>query len=161
MAKQRRPEWRRLEAGPRSGLGRALRLASARLALAAVGCGSSPAPKAKTAGNAEDEETGTMGGEADRAATRSARPAPRELIPKEKKRAITEDQRADFEKAMQRYASAKKSGGLSGRECSSVSEAFKSVADSNPGLARGALQSGRRAGRVRPRRRRRADLEGA
>src|SRR5579863_941124 len=103
------------------------------LALSAVGCGSSPAPKARTAASAEGEETGTMGGEATEHDTISKAGAA-ELIPKEKKRAITEDQRAEFEKAMQRYESSKKSGGLSGSECSSVSEAFKSVAASNPGL---------------------------
>ena len=65
-----------------------------------------------------------------------------QLIPKEKKRALTDDQRADFEKAMQRYASAKKSGGLSGSECSNVSDAFKSVADSNPGLSEARFNQG-------------------
>ncbi len=131
----------RLE-GNRSGLGRALRLVlGTGLALSAVGCGSSPAPKARTAASAEGEETGTMGGEATEHDTISKAGAA-ELIPKEKKRALTEDQRADFEKAMQRYESAKKSGGLSGSECSSVSEAFKSVADSNPGLPEARFNQG-------------------
>jgi len=131
----------RLE-GNRSGLGRALRLVlGTGLALSAVGCGSSPAPKARTAASAEGEETGTMGGEATEHDTISKAGAA-ELIPKEKKRALTEDQRAEFEKAMQRYESAKKSGGLSGSECSSVSEAFKSVADSNPGLPEARFNQG-------------------
>jgi Flp pilus assembly protein TadD len=111
------------------------------LALSAIGCGSSPAPKARTAASAESEETGTMGGEASEHDTISKAGAA-ELIPKEKKRAITEDQRADFEKAMQRYESAKKSGGLSGSECNSVSEAFKSVADSSPGLPEARFNQG-------------------
>ncbi len=111
------------------------------LSFSAIGCGSSPAPKTRTAANAEGEETGTMGGEATEHDTISKAGAA-ELIPKEKKRALTEDQRADFEKAMQRYASAKKSGGLSGSECSSVSEAFKSVADSNPGLPEARFNQG-------------------
>jgi tetratricopeptide (TPR) repeat protein len=128
--------------GYRSGLGRALRLVlGTGLALSAVGCGSSPAPKSRTAANAGNEETGTMGGEATEHDTISKAGAA-ELIPKEKKRAITEDQRADFEKAMQRYASAKKSGGLSGSECSSVSDAFKSLADSNPGLPEARFNQG-------------------
>jgi len=128
--------------GNRSGLGRALRLVlGTGLALSAIGCGSSPAPKARTAASAEGEETGTMGGEATEHDTISKAGAA-ELIPKEKKRALTEDQRADFEKAMQRYESAKKSGGLSGSECSSVSEAFKSVADSNPGLPEARFNQG-------------------
>jgi tetratricopeptide (TPR) repeat protein len=129
--------------GNRSGLGLTLRLVlGAGLALSAIGCGSSPAPKARTAGNAESEETGTMGGEATEHDTISKAGAA-DLIPKEKKRAaITEDQRADFEKAMQRYESAKKSGGLSGSECSSVSEAFKSVADNSPGLPEARFNQG-------------------
>jgi tetratricopeptide (TPR) repeat protein len=105
-----------------------------------IGCGSSPPPKAHTAGN-ESEETGTMGGEPTEHDTISKAGAA-QLIPKEKKRALTEDQRADFEKAMQRYASAKKSGGLSGSECSNVSDAFKSVADSNPGLSEARFNQG-------------------
>ncbi|HXT98149.1 MAG TPA: tetratricopeptide repeat protein [Polyangia bacterium] len=108
--------------------------------LGVIGCGSSPPPKARHAGNA-DEEAGTMGGEATEHDTISKAGAA-ELIPKEKKRAISEDQRADFEKAMQRYASAKKSGGLTGGECSSVSDAFKSVADSNPGLLEARFNQG-------------------
>jgi len=128
--------------GYRSGLGRALRLVlGTGLALSAIGCGSSPTPKARTAGSAEGEETGTMGGEATDHDTISKAGAA-QLIPKEKKRAITEDQRAEFEKAMQRYASAKKSGGLSGSECSSVSDAFKSLADSNPGLPEARFNQG-------------------
>src|SRR6185312_14728369 len=108
--------------------------------LGVIGCGSSPPPKARHAGNA-DEEAGTMGGEATEHDTISKAGAA-ELIPKEKKRAISEDQRADFEKAMQRYASAKKSGGLTGGEGSSVSDAFKSVADSNPGLLEARFNQG-------------------
>jgi tetratricopeptide (TPR) repeat protein len=110
-------------------------------AFSTMGCGSSPPPKAQTAGTAEGEETGTMGEEATEHDTISKAGAA-ELIPKEKKRALTEDQRADFEKAMQRYASAKKSGGLSGSECSNVSDAFKSVADSNPGLSEARFNQG-------------------
>ena len=128
--------------GNRSGLGRALGLVlGTGLALSAIGCGSSPAPKARTAASGEGEETGTMGGEATEHDTISKAGAA-ELIPKEKKRAITEDQRADFEKAMQRYESAKKSGGLSGSECNSVADAFKSVADSSPGLPEARFNQG-------------------
>src|SRR4029079_8376510 len=53
---------------------------------------------------------------------------------KEKKRNISADARADFEKAMKRYQDARKDDGLSRSECSSVSDAFKRVADDNPGL---------------------------
>jgi tetratricopeptide (TPR) repeat protein len=111
-------------------------------AFATVGCGSSPPPKSKTAGSVENEETGTMGGEEPTEKQTINKAGAADLIPKEKKRAISEDQRADFQKAMQRYAASKKSGGLSGGECSSVSDAFKSVADSNPGLLEARFNQG-------------------
>src|SRR3954454_24385742 len=57
-----------------------------------------------------------------------------QIIPKEKKRAISADQRADFEKAMKRYQEAKKGDGMSRSECSGVADAFKRAADDNPGL---------------------------
>jgi tetratricopeptide (TPR) repeat protein len=112
------------------------------LAFATIGCGSSPPPKSKNAGTVDNDETGTMGGEEPTEKQTINKAGAADLIPKEKKRALTEDQRADFEKAMQRYASAKKSGGLSGSECSSVSDAFKSVADSNPGLLEARFDQG-------------------
>ena len=51
------------------------------------------------------------------------------IVSKEKKRNISADARADFEKAMKRYQDAKKEDGLSRSECSSVADAFKRVAD--------------------------------
>jgi Tfp pilus assembly protein PilF len=110
------------------------------LGLSVVGCGGEQKPAAKTAGT-EGEETATMGGEATDHDTISKAGA-EQLIPKEKKRAISADQRADFDKAMQRYESAKKSGGVSGSECSSVSDAFKQVADSSPGLPEARFNQG-------------------
>ena len=65
-----------------------------------------------------------------------------QLIPKEKKRAITADQRADFEKAMKRYLDARGDGTISRSECSSVSDAFKRVADDNPGLLEARFNQG-------------------
>jgi tetratricopeptide (TPR) repeat protein len=65
-----------------------------------------------------------------------------QLIPKEKKRAITADQRADFEKAMKRYVDARGDGNISRSECSSVSDAFKRVADDNPGLLEARFNQG-------------------
>ena len=108
------------------------------LGLSAVGCGGTQTPAPKNAGN---EETGTMGGEATEHDTISKAGA-EQLIPKEKKRAISADQRADFDKAMQRYEAAKKSGGVTGSECSSVSDAFKRVADSSPGLPEARFNQG-------------------
>ena len=65
-----------------------------------------------------------------------------QLIPKEKKRAITADQRADFEKAMKRYLEDRGDGTISRSECSSVSDAFKRVADDNPGLLEARFNQG-------------------
>jgi tetratricopeptide (TPR) repeat protein len=63
------------------------------------------------------------------------KPNAAEIIPKEAKRQVSADARADFEKATKQYADAKKSGGsISGSECRSVASAFKSAADENPNL---------------------------
>jgi tetratricopeptide (TPR) repeat protein len=109
------------------------------LGLSVIGCGGEQKPAPKNAG--ENEETGLMGGEAAEHETITKAGA-EQLIPKEKKRAITDDQRADFDKAMRSYESAKKSGSLSGSDCSSVSDAFKQVADSSPGLPEARFNQG-------------------
>jgi tetratricopeptide (TPR) repeat protein len=111
------------------------------LGLALVACASSGTPKSKTAGTENDEAKDMAGAEPTEHATISNKNAD-QLIPKEKKRNISEDARADFAKAMQRYDSAKKSGGISGSECSSVSDAFKRVADDNPGLLEARFNQG-------------------
>jgi tetratricopeptide (TPR) repeat protein len=65
------------------------------------------------------------------------------IIPKEEKRQISADARADFAKAAERYAAAKKSGGtLSTLECHSVAGAFKSAADENPALTEARFNQG-------------------
>jgi tetratricopeptide (TPR) repeat protein len=107
------------------------------LGLSVVGCGGEQKPPPNTAAN---DETGLIEGATEHETINKAGAA--QLIPKEKKRAISADQRADFEKAMQRYEAAKKSGGVSGSECSSVSDAFKEVADSSPGLPEARFNQG-------------------
>src|SRR5690349_11362512 len=103
----------------------------AALALALAGCASTSGGT-KTAREPLPDEDGKA--PATERETISAKNA-EQIIPKEKKRAISADARADFEKAMKRYAEAKKGeGGLSRSECGSVSDAFKRVADDNPGL---------------------------
>ena len=69
---------------------------------------------------------------------------------------MSADARADFEKAMRRYGAAKKSGGHSAMECDSVSDAFKKVADENPGLLEARFNQGAVLAGVRARGRRRA-----
>src|SRR6185436_8430414 len=86
--------------------------------LAACG-GTSPPPKAKTVADENDQVIG--GHDADSSGLGGGgKLSPEQIVPKAKKREISEDQRAEFEKAMARYQSAKKSGGLSGGECGSV-----------------------------------------
>ncbi len=111
------------------------------LALSAAGCGGEQKPSAKTPATEAGEDTGTIGGEATGHDTINKAGAA-QLIPKEKKRAISADQRADFDKAMERYEAAKKSGGISGSECTSVSDAFKQVADASPGLPEARFNQG-------------------
>src|SRR4029079_17759992 len=65
-----------------------------------------------------------------------------QIIPKEQKRNISADARADFQKAVEKYASAKKSGGLSALECRSVASSFKSAADENPSLVEARFNQG-------------------
>jgi tetratricopeptide (TPR) repeat protein len=123
------------------GLVLALSLTLGGFGLSAVGCGGEQKPRAKNAASVEaGEDTGTMEGGGGRETISKAGAA--DLIPKEKKRALSEDERADFEKAMQRYLAARKSGGLSGGECDSVSSAFKKVADANPGLLEARFNQG-------------------
>ena len=95
----------------------------------------------KTAGSGtEGEDTGSMAGATERETISKA--GADQIIPKEKKRNISADQRADFEKAMKRYADARKDGAISGGECSGVSDAFKRVADDNPGLMEARFNQG-------------------
>jgi len=121
------------------GLVLTLSLSLGGMSLSAIGCGGEQKPAAKSAASA-NEDTGTMEGATEHETISKAGAA--DLIPKEKKRAISEDARADFEKAMSRYQNAKKGGGLSGGECDSVSEAFKRVADENPALVEARFNQG-------------------
>jgi tetratricopeptide (TPR) repeat protein len=96
--------------------------------LVLAGCGSAPTPASKTAGE------GALLGESKAGAE--------QIIPKEKKREISADQKSEFEGAMARYLSAKKGDGLSSGECGSVSAAFKNAADANPGLPEARFNQG-------------------
>ena len=104
---------------------------AAAMALALAGCATSGGTK--TAKEPLPDEEGKGGAAVTERETISTKQA-EQIIPKEKKRNISADARADFEKATKRYEAARKGDGISGGECSSVSGAFKSVADDNPGL---------------------------
>jgi tetratricopeptide (TPR) repeat protein len=119
--------------------GLALTLAAA---FALAGCGAeTPKPKAKTVvdndqvlGSGGETEAGLGGG--------GGKVNAEQLLPKAKKREISADQHEAFDKAMARYMSAKKSGGLSGGECTSVADAFKSAAEGTPVLLEALFNQG-------------------
>src|SRR5262252_9409447 len=119
-----------------------LTITGATLALALAGCATGGGTK--TAREPLPDEEGKSGGgaavtERETISTKRAE----EIIPKEKKRNISADARADFEKAMQRYQAAKKGeGGMSRSECGGVADAFKRVADDNPGLVEARFNQG-------------------
>jgi len=113
-----------------------LTISGATLALALAGCASTGGTK--TAREPLPDEGGASATERETISTKNAD----QIIPKEKKRNISADARADFEKAMKRYQDARKDDGLSRSECSSVSDAFKRVADDNPGLVEARFNQG-------------------
>ncbi len=124
----------------KAGKGLVLALGLAVGGLSAVGCGGEQKPRSKNAASLEaGEDNSTIEGGGRETISKAGAA---DLIPKEKKRAISEDERADFEKAMQRYQAARKSGGLSGGECDSVSSAFKKVAEANPNLLEARFNQG-------------------
>ncbi len=105
-----------------------------------IGCGSSPPPKAQTAGNA-NEETGTMGGEATEHDTVNKAGAA-QLIPKEKKRA---DQRRPARRLREGDAAVRLGQEVRrplGQRVQQRLRAFKSVADENPGLLEARFNQG-------------------
>ncbi len=108
--------------------------------LALAGCASTSG-STKSAKEALPDEEGKGGAAVTERETISTKQA-EQIIPKEKKRNISADARADFEKAMKRYQDARKEDGLSRSECSSVSDAFKRVADDNPGLVEARFNQG-------------------
>jgi Tfp pilus assembly protein PilF len=79
---------------------------------------------------------------ADDALIGESKPGAEQIIPKEEKRQISADARADFAKAMERYQAAEKSGGLSTLECHSVASAFKNAADENANLPEARFNQG-------------------
>ena len=79
---------------------------------------------------------------ADDALIGESKPGAEQIIPKEQKRQISADARADFAKAMERYQAAEKSGGLSTLECHSVASAFKDAADENANLPEARFNQG-------------------
>jgi Tfp pilus assembly protein PilF len=105
--------------------------ALALMALSFGGLGAGATTSAPTSGAGEEPLLG------------ESKPGAAAIIPKEEKRQISADARADFQKAAERYAAAKKSGGtLSTLECHSVASAFKDAADENPALTEARFNQG-------------------
>jgi len=109
-----------------------LSIAGTCLALALAGCASTSGSTKSAKEPLPDEEG--KGGAAVTERETISKAGAEQIIPKEKKRNISADARADFEKAMRRYQEAKKGDGVSRSECSGLADAFKRVADDNPGL---------------------------
>src|SRR3954462_12027153 len=105
-------------------------IAGACLALALAGCASSSGSTKSSGKEPLPDEEGAAVTERETISKAGAE----QIIPKEKKRNISADARADFDKAMRRYQDAKKGDGVSRSECSGLADAFKRVADDNPGL---------------------------
>jgi Tfp pilus assembly protein PilF len=121
-----------------------LAVAGACLGLALAGC-ASMAGGTKTSGGKEPlpDEVDGKGGAAVTERETISKAGAEQIIPKEKKRNISADARADFEKAARRYQEARGGKeGLSRSECSGVADAFKRVADDNPGLVEARYNQG-------------------
>src|SRR5512141_3371354 len=110
--------------------------AASALALLVGGCAST---KSAEKNRLPDEEEGWAPGAPPKegAGAKSAEAGPAD-IPLTKKRtaarSVTEDQKADFEKAAADYQAAKKKGTLSPSDCGSLAGAFRKLADKNPAL---------------------------
>src|SRR3954466_16064494 len=113
-------------------------IAGACLALALAGCASSSGSTKSGGKEALPDEEGKMPTERETISKAGAE----QIIPKEKKRNISADARADFDKAMHRYQEAKGDGNISRSECGGISDAFKRVADDNPGLVEARYNQG-------------------
>jgi tetratricopeptide (TPR) repeat protein len=101
--------------------------------LSLAACGSTQIPGSQNAGSGEGGGDAILGESPKNA---------EQIIPKEQKRQISADARADFQKAMERYVSAKKSGSLNALECRSVASAFKDAADENAALVEARFNQG-------------------
>jgi len=110
--------------------------AASALALLAAGCASSKSAEKKAA-LPDEEEAWAPGDGPKPGAAGSASSGPADIPLTRRKlsgRQVTEEQKADFEKAAADYQKAKKGGTLSPGDCSSLASAFKKLADKSPGL---------------------------
>lgn len=112
--------------------------ATSALALLVGGCASSKSGEKKASAPLPDEEEAwAPGGPPKEHAAEAASSGPAEIPITNRKtsgRSVTDDQKADFEKAAADYQNAKKKGPLAPADCSSLASAFKRLADKIPGL---------------------------
>ncbi len=103
-----------------------------------AGCGGTQTPGAETAASegGGKPESGLSGASSSKISTAGA-----EQLVKVKKRDISEEDRAEFEKVMARYQAARK-GGKVGDQCDSLSSSFGKVADSSPNLVEARFNQG-------------------
>lgn len=97
-----------------------------------LGCATA-GPKSPETASLQDEEDETAPGK--KAGGGAAGPVEVPLITRRPgERQITEEQKADYDKAVSDYIRARKAGSVPGQECGSISSAFKRVADQAPVL---------------------------
>ena len=101
----------------------------------AIGCATA-GPKSPETGALPDEEEWTPGKKpGPAAAAAAAGPVEVPMITRKPgERQITEEQKADFDKAVSDYLKAKKAGSVPGPDCSSVAAGFRKLADQIPAL---------------------------
>ncbi len=105
------------------------------LLVLSIGCATA-GPKSPETGGLPDEEEWAPGKKPGAApAAPSAAPAEVPMITRKPgERQITEEQKADFDKAVASYLKAKKAGSVPGPDCSSVASEFRKLADQVPAL---------------------------
>ena len=105
------------------------------LLVLSIGCATA-GPKSPETGGLPDEEEWAPGKKPGAApAAASVGPAEVPMITRKAgERQITEEQKADFDKAVADYLKAKKAGSLPGPDCSSVASGFRKMADQVPAL---------------------------
>jgi len=106
--------------------------AASALALLAGGCATSKSGEKKPL--PDEEEAWTPGARAGGAPSAGGGPADIPLIRKKSGREVSEDVKADFEKAAADYQNIKKKGPLSPSDCNSLASTFTKLADKNPQL---------------------------
>ena len=112
-------------------------IAASTLGLLVGGCaGSKGAEKAGRAPLPDEEGEGWTPGEKTPAGAKSAEVGQADIPLAKKKsgRQVSEDVKADFEKAAADYQAAKKNGPLSPSDCGSLAGTFRKLADKNPTL---------------------------